>query len=36
MSSGKQIVKIQNQAKGNYFVKVIQDGKQQTIKITKD
>ena len=36
MSAGKQKINIQNQAKGTYFVKVIQDGKQHIVKITKD
>ena len=31
--TGKQNIDIQNQPNGNYFLKIIQDNKQQTIKL---
>lgn len=36
MNAGKQTINLQNQAKGVYFVKVIQNEKQETIKLVKD
>lgn len=36
MNAGKQTINLQNQAKGIYFVKVIQNEKQETIKLIKE
>jgi hypothetical protein len=34
--AGKQTLDIKNHANGIYFVKLIKDGKQQTIKLIKE
>jgi hypothetical protein len=36
LNTGKQMLDIQNKANGIYFVKLIQNGKQQTIKLIKE
>jgi hypothetical protein len=36
LNSGKQILDIQNKANGIYFIKFIQNGKQESIKFIKE